>query len=68
MEKTAAFTVYNMDVPNIPVLLSVPHAGREYPPELLANLRVSPAELLRLEDRYADRLIQPAIAITSKSP
>ena len=62
MEKAAVFTCYNMDMPTIPVLLSVPHAGRDYPPELMANLRVSPAELLRLEDRYADRLIQPAIA------
>ena len=61
VEKTAAFTLYNVAMPIIPVLLSVPHAGRDYPPELLANLRVSPAELLRLEDRYADRLIQPAI-------
>lgn len=61
MEPVEAFTLYNCDAPAIPVLLSVPHAGRDYPPELLANLRVSPAELLRLEDRYADRLIQPAI-------
>lgn len=60
--KTAAFTLYSADIPDIPVLLSVPHAGRDHPPELMANLRVSPAELLRLEDRYADRLIQPAIA------
>jgi N-formylglutamate amidohydrolase len=62
VEKTAVFSCYNMDTPTIPVLLSVPHAGRDYPPELMANLRVSPAELLRLEDRFADRLIQPAIA------
>jgi N-formylglutamate amidohydrolase len=62
VEKTAAFTCYTMDMPNIPVLLSVPHAGRDYPPELLANLRVPPTELLRLEDRYADRLIQLAIS------
>ena len=62
MVETAAFTLYNAETPDIPVLLSVPHAGREYPPALLANLRVPPTELLRLEDRYADRLIQPAIA------
>ena len=62
VQKTAAFSLYNMDMQNVPVLLSVPHAGRDYPPELLANLRASPTELLRLEDRYADRLIQPAIA------
>lgn len=61
MEKTAAFTLYHCDTPAFPVLMSVPHAGRDYPAELLANLRVSPTELLRLEDRYADRLIQPAI-------
>jgi N-formylglutamate amidohydrolase len=61
MDNAAAFTLYHCDTPMIPVLLSVPHAGRDYPSALLANLRVSPAELLRLEDRYADRLIQPAI-------
>ncbi len=60
METAAAFTLYHCDAPATPVLLSVPHAGRDYPPELLANLRVLPSELLRLEDRYADRLIQPA--------
>ena len=60
--KTAAFALYYADAINSPVLLSVPHAGRDYPPELLANLRVSPVDLQRLEDRYADRLIQPAIA------
>lgn len=62
METGQAFTVYHTDTLRTPVLLSVPHAGRDYPPALLENLRVSPAELLRLEDRYADRLVQPAIA------
>jgi N-formylglutamate amidohydrolase len=62
METGPAFTVYHTDTLRSPVLLSVPHAGRDYPPALLENLRVSPAELLRLEDRYADRLVQPAIA------
>lgn len=62
MEAAASFTLYHTDTLRTPVLVSVPHAGRDYPPELLANLRVSPAELLRLEDRYADRLVQPAIA------
>ncbi len=57
-----AFALYNWQLPNMPILLSVPHAGRDYPPELLANLRVSPRDLMRLEDRYADRLVQSAIA------
>jgi N-formylglutamate amidohydrolase len=62
MSLRPAFTLYNFEAPVVPVLLSVPHAGRDYPPELLSNLRVPPADLLRLEDRYADRLVRPAIA------
>ncbi len=62
IDAPAPFTCYNSMVPTLPVLLSVPHAGRDYPAELLTNLRVSAAELIRLEDRYADRLVQPAIA------
>lgn len=58
----APFTLHNADVMAAPVLLSVPHAGRDYPDELVENLRVPAADLLRLEDRYADRLVQPAIA------
>lgn len=40
----------------MPLLLSVPHAGRDYPRALLDRLRVSPDALIRLEDRYVDRL------------
>jgi N-formylglutamate amidohydrolase len=61
-QQSAPFTVFNAESPSLPILLSVPHAGRDYPPELIANLRVPPVELLRLEDRYADRLAQSAIA------
>lgn len=42
------------------VVLSVPHGGRDYPAELLANLRVPADKLLRLEDRYADLLVRAA--------
>jgi N-formylglutamate amidohydrolase len=56
------FTLYNTDDLLWPVLLSVPHAGRDYPAALLDALRVPLNSLLRLEDRYADRLVQPAIA------
>jgi N-formylglutamate amidohydrolase len=62
MQMAAPFSVYNGGDPATPVLLSVPHAGRDYPAKLLSNLRVPAAELLRLEDRYADRLVQPAVA------
>ena len=40
--------------PASPVVISVPHAGREYPPELLAALRVPAAALTVLEDRHLD--------------
>jgi N-formylglutamate amidohydrolase len=39
-----------------PVVLSVPHAGRDYPASLLAALRVPPAALLPLEDRHVDTI------------
>ncbi|MFT3975976.1 MAG: N-formylglutamate amidohydrolase [Sphingomonas bacterium] len=42
------------DQPESPVVISVPHAGRDYPFALRANLRV-PAEMLAvLEDRHID--------------
>jgi N-formylglutamate amidohydrolase len=56
------FAAFNTESAAFPLLLSVPHAGRNYPPDLLASCRVDPGELVRLEDRYADRLVQPAIA------
>jgi N-formylglutamate amidohydrolase len=60
--ENAGFQLLNAAQPAFPVLISIPHAGRDYPPELIDNLRVSPSELMRLEDRYADRLIGPALA------
>ena len=37
-----------------PVIVSVPHAGRIYPPEILAAARVDQAQLERLEDSWCD--------------
>ncbi len=42
--------------PISPVVLSVPHAGRDYPLPLRAALRVPLAGIRGLEDRYADAL------------
>ena len=39
-----------------PVILSVPHAGRDYPLPLRAALRTPLLSLLPLEDRHADTL------------
>ena len=43
--------------PASPVVLSVPHAGRDYRPELLRAARLGKAVLETLEDRLVDRLI-----------
>ena len=56
------FSVYGTAAPRIPVLVCVPHAGRDYPPEVFASLRLPPASLVRLEDRYADLLARDVIA------
>lgn len=46
----------------LPVLLSVPHAGRAYSGELLAAVRVGRGALGVLEDPLVDRLVERAIA------
>ena len=48
--------VARVDEAPSPVVLSVPHAGRDYPTVLLAALRVPAAALVVLEDRHVDRL------------
>lgn len=40
----------------LPVLIAVPHAGRAYPGETLAQMRDAGLSQLRLEDRYVDKL------------
>jgi N-formylglutamate amidohydrolase len=57
---TSGFSVLNADQLTVPVLISVPHAGRDYPAEIYDNLRLPAASLLRLEDRYADLLARDA--------
>lgn len=48
------------DAARLPVLVSVPHAGRDYPRALVERLRVPPAALMRLEDRHVDLLARSA--------
>ncbi|MCI4591618.1 N-formylglutamate amidohydrolase [Sphingobium sp. BYY-5] len=56
------FDLHGPATPSRPVIVSVPHAGRDYPADLLAQARVRPEILQRLEDRWADLLVQPLIA------
>jgi N-formylglutamate amidohydrolase len=48
--------------PVSPVVLSVPHAGRDYGPHLLKAARLSKEVLETLEDRLVDRLVWRATA------
>ena len=51
-----AYTLTGPKLSAIPVLISVPHAGRAYPDQILADLREPNAAALRLEDRLVDRI------------
>ena len=52
----AAFALHAPTPSPIPVVIAVPHAGRAYPPALLAALRDPELGPARLEDRLVDRL------------
>ena len=46
---------------DLPVLLSVPHSGRDYPDWLVAMARGGKGSLVTLEDPFVDRLIWRAV-------
>ncbi|MCB2015727.1 MAG: N-formylglutamate amidohydrolase [Sphingobium sp.] len=52
-----SFDEYGAKRFDVPILLSVPHAGRAYPDFILQHSRVDLTILQRLEDRYADLLV-----------
>jgi N-formylglutamate amidohydrolase len=56
-----AFALTLRDQPPVPVLLSVPHAGRAYPADLSEIMRNHAAACVRLEDRFID-LVAEAVA------
>ncbi|MES2754531.1 MAG: N-formylglutamate amidohydrolase, partial [Pseudomonadota bacterium] len=58
--ETPAFQSYGPADPVSPVVLSVPHAGRDYPAALRAALAVPLSHLFALEDRHADTLAAAA--------
>lgn len=61
MDGKPAFTLDLAADPPLPVLIAVPHAGRHYPPELIARMRLPSVASLRLEDRLVD-LVGRAVA------
>ena len=52
----AAFRVWGDEPSALPVMISVPHAGRAYSQALLREMRHPDAAALKLEDRYIDRV------------
>ena len=62
MPNGAPFLILGPPTPQTPVLLAVPHAGRDYPAGLTARARVPVEQLQALEDRHADRLVEQAVA------
>jgi N-formylglutamate amidohydrolase len=59
--ETPSFQRHGPAEPDSPIILSVPHAGRDYPLQLRAALRVPLAALRPLEDRHADRIALGAL-------
>ncbi len=60
---TPPFDRHGPALPASPIVLSVPHAGRDYPMALRAALKAPLACLLPLEDRHADTLAHAARGI-----
>jgi N-formylglutamate amidohydrolase len=60
--ESAPFFRIGPERPVSPVVLSIPHAGRDYRPELLRAARLPQAALESLEDRLVDRLVWRATA------
>lgn len=56
-----SFDRYGPDEPVSPVVVSVPHAGRDYPAEMQALLTVPVARLTALEDRHVDAVASMAV-------
>ena len=45
----------------MPVVLSSPHSGKVYPPDLIGALRIDPGELRCLDDGPVDSLVAPCV-------
>lgn len=59
-----AFTLSLPDALPAPILIAVPHAGRDYPEAVTSAMRDPACGAARLEDRFADRLGEAVAAAT----
>lgn len=58
-----AYILRRPAVQRAPVIVSSPHSGREYPPDLLRASRLDPLALRSSEDAFVDRLFAGAPAL-----
>src|SRR5512139_4136249 len=73
MDPGPPFVRLGPHTPASPVVLSVPHAGRDYSDRLLQSARLTRRHLESLEDRFVDQLIERALetgatAIVARRP
>ncbi|WP_394727552.1 N-formylglutamate amidohydrolase [Altererythrobacter sp. GH1-8] len=61
LSKLVPFTMSEPGDDALPVLIAVPHAGRAYTGELLAQMRDPQVVMKRLEDRYVDAVALEAM-------
>lgn len=57
---SAAIAVHRPDTIRVPVVVSIAHAGRIYPQEILTDSRVDQSVLERLEDSWSDLIARRA--------
>lgn len=60
--KNPPFVRFGPAIAGQPLLVSVPHAGRDYPPGFALLSRLPVARLKPLEDRFADLLVETAVS------
>lgn len=62
--RNPAYALAMRDDCPIPVLIAVPHAGRNYPASVSGAMRDADYSKIRLEDRFADRIGERLAALT----
>ncbi len=61
VERGDIFDRHGPEEPPSPVIISVPHAGRDYPAAIMQRARIPVTAIRRLEDRFADCLVAPLV-------
>lgn len=60
-KKMKVFSEYNVEQINYPLIVSIPHSGKYFPPEFLQNVCFDEKTLRRNEDLLVDELLKGAV-------